>query len=159
MLESLAKVWKCLLKIPVIFAHFPLPTLALVGIVFVVAGSFSSCVTHKLEAASRAELKGQLAELRTDYAQKLTEAAEARASTIQSAAKEQNAINAENQHVWFEALSSLIATVNDKTSLEKLRKSIEELHNDPKFDCRQLPLPGLYLDSMHIDKESPKPAN
>lgn len=152
----LAKVWKCLLKIPVLFAHFPLPTLALVVIVFIGAGAFSSCVTYKLEAGARAELKANLAELRAEYAHKLAEAAEARANTIQSAAKETAAIMAENQRVWFDALKSLTTSLGDTAALDRLRKSVEEMHNDPKYECRLLPLPGPYLDGMQIHREAPR---
>jgi hypothetical protein len=152
----LVKVWKCFLKIPVIFAHFPLPALMIVGLVAVVTGSFASCATHKLEASARAELKANLADLRAEYAGKLTKAAELRADTIQQVAAEKDAIARENQRAWFQALTSLTTSLGDKKALERLQTLVQELHNDPKFDCRRLPLPGPYLDGMRIEREAPR---
>jgi hypothetical protein len=139
-----------------LFAHFPLPTLMLVGLAVVIAGSFASCVTHKLEAGARAELRSQVAELRSEYAGKFAEAATERADAIQAVAREKDAILLENQRAWFSALTALTTTLGDKKALERLQTLVQELHNDPKFKCRLEPLPGPYLDGLRINREAPQ---
>lgn len=152
----LLKVWKGLLKIPVIFAHFPLPSLLIVGIAMAIASTLATCTVKKLEAGARAELKAMVAEIRAEHAEKVADAATARADTIVSVTAEKDAIFRENQRAWFGALTSLTTAVGDKSALIRLRKEIQELHNDPKYACRLEPLPAPYLDSMQINREAPR---
>jgi hypothetical protein len=148
-------IWLTLLKwlrnIPVLFAHFPGPSLMLVVIAIGCAGAMSSCVTHKLEAGARAELRARLAEAGARYADERTAAANTRANTIQVAAAEQAAINAANTNFMRDAM---LAYTNAKDAsapvLAALGKKIEELHNDAKYACRREPLTNSYLDGLRI---------
>lgn len=153
--------WLSLLKwaknVPVLFAHFPGPSLLLVGVAMVVAGGMASCVTHKLEAGARAELKIELADAKAAYAERRTEAAEKRVDTINAAAKEQRAIDLENQRAWRDQLSQLGETLNDKNALANIGRSLQELHRDPALECRLLPLPRNYLDGLQFGVETPRP--
>ena len=155
MMLFLKKLLGWILKIPVLFAHFPGPTLMLVAIVALSAGGGATWLTHKAEAGARAELAIELANAKAQYAELRTKAAESRAEIVSAAGAEQRAIDIENQRAWRAQLAALAESMNDKAAIAALSRSIQELHRDPAFDCRRLPLPDSYVRGMWLTGESP----
>lgn len=151
----LLKVGKWFLHIPVLFAHFPGPAIMLSLVVAIAAASSSAWLTNKINAGTLAEVKIELAECRADHAEAVAENATKRVAVISSATAQQRAIDAENQRAWLEQLRVLADTLPDKAELAKIGRSIEELHRDPAFDCRRLPLPQSYLDGVSLPAETP----
>jgi hypothetical protein len=144
-------LWKCIRGVPVIFTHFPGPTLLLFAVAAAASAGMSSCVTHQLEAGARAQLEIRLAKTETGYAGRLVEAAQGRETAIAGARAEERAIAIENMRIWREAFSYLAISVKDQNAIARLTKSIEDLHHDPQFDCRRLPLPDSYLRSLYFE--------
>lgn len=146
---------KSFLKIPVLFAHFPAPTILLVVCAAAAAATSSAWLTHKFESAARAGLRADLAECKAGHAGAVATAADQRAEIIQDAAKSQAAIDAENRKVYLAALRALANTKPDETALAALAQSIEELHRDAKFACRLDPLPDSHLERLRIPEARP----
>jgi hypothetical protein len=158
MLALLKKVLGWILKIPVLFAHFPGPSLMLVLGVVIASGSVTSCITHQIEAGARAEISIELAQCEAGHANAVAEAAKAREGIVVSAFEEKAAIDRENQKAILEQLKQLVATANDKAAIARLNKLIEDMKNDPAFACRLLPLPRAYTDGVSFPAEEVKPA-
>lgn len=158
MLAFLAKLGKWVLKIPVLFAHFPGPALMLVAIAVLVGGSLASCVTHKLEAGARAELEIEVAQCQAGHAQAVAKAATEREGIIEGAVKRREEIDALNRAIYLEMARLLADRSQDDKALAALQKSIEDLHHDPKFECRLLPLPESHLERLRIEEARPRAA-
>jgi hypothetical protein len=142
---------KWLRNIPVLFAHFPGPSILLVLIAIGCASTASAWVTHKFEAGARASLRAEVAEMKAAYADERTAAANGRADTIKSAAAQQAAINAATIQFMTEAMRAYVdAKGAAAPALAALGKQIEELHRDAKYACRREPLPGPYVDGLRI---------
>jgi len=155
MLKFLVMAGKWILKVPVLFAHFPGPSIMLVAGIALSAGALASCVTHRLEAGARAELEVQFAQEKASTAELRAQLSEGRVIAIDAAAQLQRAIDLENQRAWRSQLAALVESLDDKAAIARLNRSIEELHRDPAFACRRRPLPQPYLDGLHLPRESP----
>lgn len=140
-------------NVPKLFAHFPGPTLVLVFVAMLAAGTVASCVTNKLNAGTLAETKIELAECRAQHAETVAKAAGEREGIIEEAARRQAANDAVNREVFLAMARALSDTRADDAALAALSKSIEDLHRDPTFACRLLPLPESHLDRLRIGAE------
>lgn len=152
------KLLKWVKHIPVLFKHFAGPA-GLLSAIALGAGVTIGCyLTAKFMAGSLAETKMELAECRVGHAEAVAEHAKRREAVIESAAAERAAIADENARAILEQVRALVATANDKAAIARLSKAIEDLHHDPSFGCRLLPLPPAFLDSMSISPEEVRPA-
>lgn len=158
MLDTVLKFWKFARNVPKLFVHFPGPSLVLVGVAMVAAATAASCVTHKLDAGEIAETKIELAQCRIDFANARAAAAEKREHIITGANEIIREVAVGNQRAWLEQLAALTPSPADKAALLRIAASIEELHNDPRFDCRRLPLPPGHIDSVSFGPEEVRPA-
>jgi hypothetical protein len=158
MLLFLKKLLGWFLKIPVLFAHFPGPTVMLVIIAGIATAAASSCVTHNLEAGARAALEIKLAKCETGHQTAVAGAERVRADTIEEGARRQAVYDAENREAWLAMVRALADVRGDKTALAALQKSVEDLHRDPNFACRRLPLPERHLERVRIPEARPHPA-
>lgn len=96
---------------------------------------------------------GAVATAQRDLAEYRSEVLAAQAgSAVQVAALQRQSADATAAAIERarEALSGEIALTSDKHALEAINQSIEGLHNDVRYACRQLPLPASYLERLRI---------
>jgi hypothetical protein len=86
---------------------------------------------------------------RTDLAQSKTDVLEG-AAVLMKAANDNVLARVD---AGFKELSGEFALARDANTLARLEAKIEELHNDPQYACRRLPLPDAYLDSLRLPTE------
>jgi hypothetical protein len=53
----------------------------------------------------------------------------------------------------LEVLHGEVRRTSDRAALARIETQLEELHHDPRFECRRLPLTDSYIDSLRIPAE------
>jgi endonuclease/exonuclease/phosphatase (EEP) superfamily protein YafD len=127
-------------------ANFSVPCAWIAAIALLAGGAGGWKLTQAFYRGATAEARRELAEYRSDVL-----AAQAKAAIEVAALQRQSAeATAAAIERAREALSGEIALASDRLALEAINQSIEELHHDVRYACRQLPLPDSYLQRLRI---------
>lgn len=126
--------------------NFSIPCAWIAASALLAGGAAGWKLTQVFYRGAVADARRELAEYRSDVV-----AAQAR-SAIEAARLQKQAADRTAAAIaeGVDRLSGEIALASDRRQLEAINTSIEALHHDVRYACRQLPLPGDYLDSLRI---------
>lgn len=127
-------------------SNFSIPCASIAAVALLAGMSAGWKATQIYYRGAVAEAQRDLSDYRADVL-----AAQAKSAVDVAALQKQSAdATAAAIERAREALSGEIALVTDKRALEAINQSIEDLHNDVRYACRQLPLPDSYLQRLRI---------
>lgn len=126
--------------------NFSLPCAWIAAVALLAGGAGGWKLTQAFYRGAIADARRELADYRAEVLAAQTRSAIEAASLQKQAADRTAAAIADG----MDKLSGEIALASDRRQLEAINTSIEALHHDVRYACRQLPLPGDYLDSLRI---------
>lgn len=105
-------------------------------------------LTYRLQAARVAQAEAHLSDFRADL-----QASNAANASLAGALQQQTttAVNAAIAR-GVDKLSGQLSQATDKRALDGLTASVNQLHEDVKYACRNLPLPNQYIDSLRLPR-------